>query len=98
MQVHVSMLSITESPSESNIETYDQRYSQAGSECTVRNIKCRAVLPDSNVPSKKVGQYINDTGKTQYIYVKFQQENYAYRKFWEILIDCCMLLSSIHGK
>ena len=59
MQVRVSMLSKTESPSESNIETYDQRYSQAGSECMVRNISGRAMLPDSTV------HVVKFTGQTQ---------------------------------
>ena len=49
VQVRVSVLSKTESPGVSNTETYDQRYSQACSECTVRNISGRAMLPDSTV-------------------------------------------------
>ena len=44
------MLSKTESPGVSNIETYDQRYSQGGLECKVHNISGRAMLPDSAVP------------------------------------------------
>ena len=41
-------------PGVPSIETYDQRYSQAGSESTVRNINGRAKLPDSTVILKEV--------------------------------------------
>ena len=44
-----SMLSKTESPGVTNIETDDQRYIQTGSELRVRNINGRAVLPDLTV-------------------------------------------------
>ena len=51
-----SMLSKTESPGVLNIETCDQRYSQAGSEFTVRNINGRAMLPDSTAMVKFCGR------------------------------------------
>ena len=44
-----SMLSKTESPGVMNIETDYHRYSHTGSECRVRNINGRAMLPDSSV-------------------------------------------------
>ena len=47
MQVRV--LSKTESPGVTNIETDDQRYSQTGSECRVHNINGRTMLLDSTV-------------------------------------------------
>ena len=40
-----TMLSKTESPGVTNIETYDQRYSLTGSECMVHNINGRTMLP-----------------------------------------------------
>ena len=40
-----SVLSKTESPVVVNIESDDQRYSQAGCECRVHNINSRRILP-----------------------------------------------------
>ena len=44
-----SMLSEMGSHGVTNIETDYHRYSQTGSECRVRNINGRAMLPDSTV-------------------------------------------------
>ena len=42
------MLSETESPGVTNIETDDQEYSKTGSDRRVRNVNGCAMLPDSN--------------------------------------------------
>ena len=42
----ISILSKTKSSGVPNIETYDRRYNQAGSECTVHNINGHAMLLD----------------------------------------------------